>query len=203
MNKLSKKKDTEKELNYMLLFIGIMSIVFGLVLLISSPEIPSPALHYIRPALVFIVGCFLLVRGFAAIRKAWIIFSGMFLTFVAIGMAFFYSGFSPYTLQELWPSLVVLSGLTLIPSGYYKYKTLHAAYIVPSSVLILMGLFFLLFSLNIIEETFLSFATKWWPLLFVFFGCFMIVFFTISQAKRIHELSNANSSDTAKKGEEE
>ncbi len=84
-------------------------------------------------------------------------------------------------MTELWPIMVILSGLVLIPLGFIRYGFLPISFIVSAFVLFLLGFLFLLFSLNVIEMSITEFVSKWWPAVFIFFGLALIILFFYSK----------------------
>lgn len=65
--------------------------------------------------------------------------------------------------KELWPLFAIASGIALIISGLIIKKKLTPSYFVPASVLFGMGLFFMIFSLDLLPIGFLDFIKRWWP----------------------------------------
>lgn len=82
-----------------------------------------------------------------------------------------------YKIAHLWPLVVFFCGGSLLCSGLYRRKRLGVSYLVPAVCLMLLGLFCLLFSLDIITESFTAFAIKWWPVSLIIAGIVLVALF--------------------------
>lgn len=65
--------------------------------------------------------------------------------------------------KELWPLFAIASGIALIVSGLIIKKKITPSYFVPALVLLGMGLFFMIFSLDLLPFGFWDFVKRWWP----------------------------------------
>ncbi len=168
----------------MLLAAGLVFIILGLVLLgifVSKMHIRQ---FILRPIVVLLLGSVVLYWGITRRKKAWTVFAGLSCIMCGALVMLHDSGVLAYSLYELWPSIVIICGVSLFPAGYYHCKRFHPVYAVPAAVLCFMGLFFLLFSLDIINESFSAVVAAWWPLLFVFGGIVLIVKYYDSRQKK-------------------
>lgn len=162
----------------LLLGAGIAFVLVGAVLLGAlAADIdvrPSAFRHLVWPAL----GGGLLFAAIVRVRNKSIMFSGLFLIMTGILLFFIDTSYIPYTLEVLWPLVVVIGGLSLMVSGIYVHRGVRASYVIPAVALMLLGGCCLLFSLNIIQEPFLRLASRWWPLTLIATGfCLVILFF--------------------------
>lgn len=161
-----------------LLGTGIAFVLVGACLLGAlSAEIdmrPSVFRHLVWAALG---GC-LLFAAIVRVRNKSVMFSGLFLTMMGILLFFIDTNYIPYTLEVLWPLVVVIGGLSLLVSGIYIHRGVRASYAIPSVALMLLGGCCLLFSMNIIQEPFLRLVSRWWPLALIATGlCLVVLFF--------------------------
>jgi hypothetical protein len=115
-------------------------------------------------------------------RKSRYLFWGLFLFLTGLLFLLINSGIIPYTIMQLWPLAGLFCGIALLCSGVYRRKRLGVSYLVPSAVLIVLSLLFLLFSMHIISISFRQFAITWWPLCLVIPGIALVVLFFIRSA---------------------
>ncbi|MCQ2580176.1 MAG: hypothetical protein MJ159_05730 [Treponemataceae bacterium] len=168
-----------------LLAVGILCIIFGVFLLVA--RFMSVGFSFVSWINIFavIIGGVLLYLCATKIHRGWTIFTGSF--FILNGFLLFIakSGLLSVGMWQLWPLVLVFSGFSLFFSGLYRYKRIVAVYFVPFLVMVVLGFFFLLFSLHIIKGSIRFFAAMWWPLLFVFVGIGLLVtFFYIQKTNK-------------------
>lgn len=178
-----------------LLASGLLSIILGILLLIIMIASRRFSLIYSKAALLLIAGGAILYAGFTKIQKAWAVFLGLFSVSCSLLFLLIDSGILSHKLYQLWPFVVILSGLMLIPAGLYRYKRIVAVFFIPALVLLCMGGFFLLFSLSIIKVPFRVFAATWWPVLFIFVGIALVCLFCYMQRTRCVVLENGEEPD--------
>jgi hypothetical protein len=113
--------------------------------------------------------------------KSLYLFLGLFLFLTGLLFLLINSGIIPYpyTIRRLWPLTGIFCAIALLCSGLYRRKRLGVSYLVPSALLILLSLLFLLFSMHIISISFRQFAITWWPLCLVIPGIALVVLFFI------------------------
>ncbi len=162
----------------LLLGIGIAFVLVGACLLGAlSAKIdirPSVFRHLIWAAL----GGGLLFASIVRVPNKSVMFSGLFLIMTGILLFFIDTSYVPYTLEVLWPLVVVIGGLSLMVSGIYVHRGVRASYAIPAVALMLLGGCCLLFSLDIIHEPFLRLVSRWWPLALIATGlCLVVLFF--------------------------
>ena len=105
-------------------------------------------------------------------------FAGLFLVLTGLLLFFIRTKHIPYTLDALWPLVVVIGGVSLLVSSLFVYRRARISQVIPSVSLLLLGGCCLLFSLDIIQQPFLQFAGRWWPVLLIAAGfCLVILFF--------------------------
>jgi hypothetical protein len=81
----------------------------------------------------------------------------------------------PLSLSRVWPLLSVFSGVALFPAGWSRYKTVRIQYLVPSAAFIILGSILLIFSLDIVNFSFVQFIRYWWPLLLLLGGLILVL----------------------------
>ncbi|QTQ16942.1 hypothetical protein [Treponema parvum] len=169
---------------YISLALGIVFILLGLVLLIvffAEPE----ELVFSRSALGLLVfGAVFIYVSIAVNHRAFFLYVGLNLCF--FGMLALVLTFNIFRLSlgQIWPLGMVFCGISLIPAGYYRFRRLQTVYIFPSFVLILLGIFFGLFSFDILSVSFSSFVSVWWPTVFIILGIVLIGIFQYQRNNR-------------------
>ncbi len=163
------------------LLLGLLFIIGGtqsLVALFSPLELDT---YIIRPSLFLFSGLITLFASFLSSvgnqRKSLYLFTGMLLSSLWLVFLLLDSQIIPYTMSQVWPVVVILSGVILLFVAIIRYRYLPISLLLSAIVLICMGVLFLLFSLNIVVESFTEFASRWWPMLFILFGLFLILLF--------------------------
>ncbi|MDR2516314.1 MAG: hypothetical protein LBC88_02900 [Spirochaetaceae bacterium] len=81
----------------------------------------------------------------------------------------------PVALSRWWPAVSIFTGLALIPTGWRHYGSIKPHYMVPSIIFIMLGVFLLIFSLDIVDFSFRQFLIRWWHLLLVMAGLILML----------------------------
>ena len=162
----------------LLLGAGIAFVLLGILLLgISSSGIEMQVIGIHHLVCVALGGC-LLFLAIVKLRRKSVMFAGLFLVLTGLLLFFIRTKHIPYTLDALWPLVVVIGGVSLLLSGLFVYRRARISQVIPSVSLLLLGGCCLLFSLDVIQQPFLQFASRWWPVLLIAAGfCLVILFF--------------------------
>ncbi len=139
---------------------GVIAVGVTLMMVFAFTTRP-----FVLPVICLIFGNMSLYVAVLEKRRARFYFTGTFLLLLGLLTLLVDYGVLELTLTKLWPMLVMFIGLSLIPAGINRYHRLHPIYIVPTTVFIVLGLFFLLFSTDIIKAPLASVAAWWFPLL--------------------------------------
>ena len=162
----------------LLLGAGIAFVLLGILLLgISSSGIEMQVIG-IHHLVCVALGGWLLFLAIVKLRRKSVMFAGLFLVLTGLLLFFIRTKHIPYTLDALWPLVVVIGGVSLLLSGLFVYRRARISQVIPSVSLLLLGGCCLLFSLDVIQQPFLQFASRWWPVLLIAAGfCLVILFF--------------------------
>ena len=167
-----------------LLAIGFVFIFAGLFLLLH----PFAAMANVEPFIHPFVNVCLILFGalcfyFALIKyhHAPLFFFGLYLCFVSVLFLLLSSGIMPWKFDDLWPLCVILCGVCLFFTCLLRHHRLFSAYLIPSVLLILLGAFFLLFSMDVISISFKEFVSRWWPAFLILIGIVLVVLFLYQQ----------------------
>ncbi|WP_428768414.1 DUF5668 domain-containing protein [Treponema sp. HNW] len=181
--------------NNTLLITGLAFILCGILLLVHVSVRVLSVVYIFRFLFLSVPGTVMLYFALTGTKRAFFVFTGLFLCCTSLLLLITDARLIPYTLHQIWPAAVVLSGLLLFPSGYIRFRKLQAFYIVPGIMLTGLGLLFLCFSLDIIKQSFAEFASHWWPLIFIMFGLGLIILFAYTQSRKSPVLSEDSDED--------
>jgi len=145
-------------------------------------------------------GAFLLYISITLIKKAIWVFLGIAFFLFGVQLLLLDAKILPFTFIETWPLTIIICGLAMIPSGLYNLKRIRTIYLFPAILMILMGTFFLLFSMHIFKSSFRHFIFMWWPIILIFGGIWLIILFVVQQ--KHHEILPYMNDDSLIEGEE-
>jgi hypothetical protein len=177
------------------LIIGLFLIFAGILLLTSYFAKNPQSVLLFRGVILFLVGAILLFLELMKSKKSWLMFVSVSLMLISVVLGMIDVGFLPFGVSNLWPTFVIIFGFTLILFSLYKFNQLKAVYFVPALVIIFFGIFFMLFSLGIIKVSFVSVASKLWPLLLVLCGGILITIFFCQQYNLVKPLNETSSKE--------
>lgn len=165
-----------------------VSVLFlGVLLLINKLGAEFEETGLLIPILIISLGGILFYRSMKIDNRNWILFLSILLLGNGFLLVLIHAKLVDYSVIELWPLTVILSGLALIAAGYHKLKRVHPVYFVPAIVLFLLGSVFFCFSF-FIEESFVTLFMNWWPLLLFVALLFLVVLFLLRKnAKKSEE----------------
>lgn len=138
------------------------------------------------------LGGILLFLSIVKVRRKSVMFAGLFLIMTGMLLFFIRTNHIPYTLDALWPLVVIIGGFSLLVSGLYVQRGVKVSQVIPSISLILLGGGCLLFSLDIVQQPFLQLASRWWPVLLIVAGACLVVLFFIwnKQSIRLEDIDD-------------
>jgi hypothetical protein len=154
---------------------GVVLVLLGIFQLFW-PQVLLAVLVRGWPILFIVIGLLILYKfWFRKVRPS-ALFSGLLLlltgTFILVLNMRIIPG--DLTIKELWPLFMGIVGVSLIPYGSRYRSTVRLTLIVPGIILIVLMGIFLLFSLQIVKESFAEFFIRWWPLILVGMGITLI-----------------------------
>lgn len=177
------------------LIIGLFLIFVGILLLTSYFAKNPQSVLLFRGVILFLVGAILLFLELMKTKKSWLMFISVSFMLIAVVLGMIDVGFLPLGVSNLWPIFVIIFGFTLILFSFYKFKQMKAVYLVPALVIIFFGIFFMLFSMGIIKVSFVSVASKLWPLLLVLCGGILITIFFCQQYNLVKPINETSSKE--------
>ena len=175
MGAFSMKKITVPVLN-VLLAMGVVLIIAGLLLISKfaagfGSSLPSGSIA------TMIFGAVIFYVAMTLVHWAIFFFLGLLVFFFGLCMTFVFSGVLPFGPNQLWPIAVLLCGICLILTCIFKHRKVRGVYFFPAVLIEILGIVFLLFSLNVIKISSSSFMAKWGPFVLIFAGASLIALF--------------------------
>jgi len=161
---------------YIILAAGILCILAGLILPVVVFSAQPVSLFNRWPALL-LLGGILVYIALAFSHHAYQLFLGMNFCFLGFLMFVIKADFMTVSFRAVWPLCVIFSGLSLVPSGYFRYRTMRTVYLFPAVILVFLGMFFCLFSFHIIRMPLRKFIAIWWPAALICVGTILIGIF--------------------------
>ena len=128
---------------------AILGVILFLVLFVCAAFIANNNPNFsslILPIVQIILGVLTIIFALIFTKRAYHLFIGMFLLFWGFVIMLAIQNFIPYSVYQWWPVLGISSGFFIFLSGLYKYKKINFGYLLPSLVLFLLGIYFMLFS---------------------------------------------------------
>ena len=89
-----------------------------------------------------------------------------------------------FKFERLWPVIIIFCGITLLPVARIYYKKFRTIYVIPSAALTVLGVFFFLFSFDIIKVPMRVFFRYFMPYFFIFCGIFLFAIYYVRQNRR-------------------
>lgn len=194
--KESKRIKIEKKSLKICLVLGLLLIIIGFSLVVLPFSNTAYFAYILRPFIFFFAGSIGLYITLTQRKNAAVFFASIFFVLYSCFIVFIDSHIINYTLMQMWPIIVILASISLFFTNLYKWGKPKFSYIVPSIVLCIMGILFLLFSLDVIKVSFITAVVESLPFLVIIFGLILIGLFFYVQKKEIKlEINDDKDSD--------
>jgi hypothetical protein len=165
------------------LIFGIILILAGSILLLWQLGF-LPSLGNLWPLPILIFGLLFLYMVFVNGKSPKYLLPGMFLSLIGTFFILMNTIITENNLERIWPAFMLITGLSIIPYGLYKKsRKARITIIIPVFAIILLSIVFFMFSMDLIDENFIDFSLKWWPVTIVFTGSLLIVLYFIKKNK--------------------
>ncbi len=170
------KKPNYKFLNS-ILAVGMFFIFAGVVMAFAFSGTRSDFLGWIIPAAIFLAGLVDLYLCIAFSRTPFKLFVGLIFSLYGIFSLILVFKLFPADVAQLWPVYMILASISLFSAGRTTGRRFSLAYDFPALVLFVLGIFFLLFSFDVIKISFRRLSLFIWPLFLILSGAFLILLF--------------------------
>lgn len=127
-----------------------------------------------------IIGTVICTLSAVKTKKAYHMFVGSILVFWGT-LTILIRHVLPFTISQWWPVYGIVAGVILFASGLFKYHKLKFGYCIPAITLFLMGIWYALFSFNVIKVSFVSIAGTIGPLFMLLIAVLLVLFFLLQQ----------------------
>lgn len=175
------------------LAIGFLFVLAGLTLLLTLPAKKAEGFLVIfHLALMF--GAAVLIYIALLLHKGILLYFGLNIFIYSVGATFVNVNVMDFSFAKLWPLLMISFGITLVPSGYLRFKKMRTIYLVPAAMLCVLGILFSLFAFDIITIPFRTFFMYMWPAILLCAGLILIVYYfysTLNKEKFMEETDDS------------
>lgn len=153
----------------------------GVLLLQTTGYLPSPGRLW--PVILLLSGLTMLYTVLIRRANTYYLLSGTVLSLAGLFFLLTNTLLAGVSFSRLWPVLMAIIGLSILPYGFTKTGGPRIALIVPGITITLLALLFLPFSLGITGVGFRVFVQTWWPVLFLLLGAvFVLLYFRKSRS---------------------
>ena len=160
---------------------GILFVITCAIITILNPiSKPVNVLNITFLVLQAGIGLSVVIISRKITKKFFHLFVGLLYLFWSI-LSLFMELVFPYTIKEFWPLFGIITGLLWFIAGRMKYGRLKFGFVIPSVTLLGMGLWYSLFSFEIIKLSFKSVACTLGPVFMVSIAVFLVLFFLAQQ----------------------
>lgn len=138
----------------------------------------------ILPAVQIFLGLFAVYVAIKVTKKGYQVFSSLLFLLLGLYQFLLMNEVIPFSLKETWPIIGVISSLCLLVSGVYRYRKMKILYIVPSFILLLMSLWYSLFSFKVIKQPFSFVVLSLGPAFVIITVAMLIIFYFLQKKHR-------------------
>lgn len=175
------------------LAIGFLFVLAGLTLLLTLPAKKAEGfLVVFHLALMF--GAAVLIYIALLLHKGILLYFGLNIFIYSVGATFVNVNVMDFSFAKLWPLLMISFGITLVPSGYLRFKKMRTIYLIPAAMLSVLGILFALFAFDIITIPFKTFFMYMWPAILLCAGLILIAYYfysTLNKEKFMDETDDS------------
>ncbi len=159
----------------------IISFLVGVSMSMGDEE--RNFLFKLVPYIQFFFGLFVVFMSVKYTKKAYQLFIGLLLIFWSCLFIIIEKFYTVQGLKTWWPLIGIIAGICLLISGQFKYKKFRLGIVIPSLVLIIIDIWFSLFSFKIIKVSFSFVVVALGPL---FMGLLVLMIFAFYFLQKRH-----------------
>jgi hypothetical protein len=175
--------------------LGFLFIATGFLVIYFDSDFTTPPViinvYLIAQIILGFVMQFLAVRH---TKSTYHIFTGA-LTFICGLISLLLQFFEDLQFAQVWPLYAFFCGMILMECSYFRHRKVRAEYGVPSLILMIMSIYYLLFSLKIIKVSlsFVSFFVA--PVLIIGITILLMIFYFLQKKHKELVLDDENSDE--------
>lgn len=173
------KKLTASTLN-MILALGVICVLAGVVFFARAATKLNARVESWTLA-VTVAGAVVFYLSLVKFNYAVLFFAGIYSVLAGFFFMIASSGLLSPGILDLWPVSIIIAGVCVLLTGIARDRRVRARYFFPSILLSGMGIYFLLFSLDVISMGFRKWISIFWPLFPLVLGIVLVVLFLIQQ----------------------
>lgn len=175
-------------LGYLLIATGFLVIYFDSNFAMSLPVMIA---YLVAQTIIGFIMQFLAIRHTKSIYH---IFSGA-LVFICGLISLLLQFFEDLKFSQVWPLYAFFCGLILMECSWFRHKKIRAEYGIPSLILMIMSLYYLLFSLKIIKVSLSLISFFVAPVLIIGITLLLMVFYFLQKKHKGLVLDDKNSDE--------
>lgn len=170
-------KQLPKKVLNIILAVGLLFLSVGFLTFVYALETNHENFFKFWPLFVIFTGLFVTYFSITVFHRSYLLFGGIAFSFSGCFMEFLSQDITSLTYVQLWPVFLLIAGISLLLACIYKFRRPRPNYIVPSVIMILLGIVFLLFSLDVIKVSFVTFMVIVGPCLLFGAGVTAVILF--------------------------
>jgi len=170
-------KDNRKFQN-ILLALGLFLFLAGIILAFLPQGMQLEMYHFaLNCALVVITAA--LVYFSILSQNAVVFYISVNFCLLSLAYLLLNARLGDVPIRQVWPIVVVVFGITLLPVGRFHYKKFRTFYVIPSAALTVLGAFFFLFTFKIIKISMRAFFSRFMPFFLIIGGIALIIMYYV------------------------
>lgn len=177
------KKLPVSVLNLLLAF-GLLFLFGGFLLFLVALENNHDHFFRFWPFFIMFAGMLVTYFSVTVFKKSYILFVGILTALSGCLSIFITRDITTLDFPQLWPCFLFFAAIALFLSCIYKFRKLRPNYFVPSIAMIVLGIVFLLFSLDVVKMSFASFIVITGPFILFFGGVAVVVLYFVQSTHR-------------------
>lgn len=177
------KKLSNSVLN-IILAAGLIFLMGGFLSFVYALETDHGNFFKFWPFFVIVFGAFATYFSITVFHKSYILFGGILFLLSGCFMEFLNQDITSLGYSQLWPVFLLFAAVALVLACIYKFRRPRPNYIVPSVIMVVLSVVFLLFSLDIIAMPFVSFMMIIGPCLLFATGITAVILFIVQSTHK-------------------
>lgn len=163
-------------------FAEILILYFGAALFVGGVVTLALTIFKISffktiPVIVLFIGLLFFLIVYTGKRTGKNVFLGFFFCFSSVLLLLTQWNLVPFSLEQLWPLFLILISLSMVMVSLLCKRKFELQYLIPAGMICVLGIFFTLFSFDIIPTPLNVTISAFWPLLLVLGGLLLIAIY--------------------------
>jgi hypothetical protein len=175
-----KESKSHKSIQVLIIFGVLFLITCAIITILHPISKPVNVLNITFMILQAVIGLSVVIISRRLTKKFFHLFAGLLYLCWSI-LSLLTELVLPFTIKEVWPLFGVLTGILWFIAGLIKYKRMKFGFVIPSITLFGMGIWYSLFSFEIVKLSFKSVACSLGPIFMVSIAVFLVLFFLAQQ----------------------